>query len=207
MPSRILCSKPEWVAPMRKLLYLLTVILVVGCGGGTYLPTTPQSGAIQPEDEETGRVFRLSNGALSNFLFTAGPGYNGVVPPVNENSQIGGQLVLDSSTNNQLTVTLSQASRRLNLGIFAQDGEIASGETFSLMATPGTAGSNLILNDTNASWSQRDDSMGSITITELHESQVGFDFDFSNIQPASGTAAGPFAVSGHIQASLQDITP
>lgn len=207
------------------LLPFLFLLALCGCGT-TPIVTSELTFAEEPAEEPAPRTFLVSGGVVTNFLFTAGPGYNGVVPPVTEVSALAGNLTNQSPDSNQFTLSLSETTsagqavtvRELNWGILALSSPLEVGQTFNLIVNPGDAGCFLTLSDittqagiatTNQAWIANATSSGTITITALADDQVEIDFSFQDVQPdaSAGNAQGTFSVSGHVLANLSEVVP
>jgi hypothetical protein len=209
---------------LKLLSPLLLLLLLCGCGTK---PLVTSELTLPPEEEPAlGRSFTLSAGLLSNFLFTAGPGYNGVVPPVDAASALDGTMLNEADEDNELELNLSETTtlgpvenvRTLALAILAGSAALEVGQTFNLIQNEGQVGCTLTLRDVstqagsesvNRAWIPTVASSGTVTITALSDSEIEFDFAFQNLQPDPAVAAtqGTFSVSGHVLANLTEVVP
>lgn len=164
----------------------------------------------------------ILGGEVLDFTFTPDGSYNGVEPPVDATSLIGGAVVTGSATQNLVTISLSEiegsAVRGLVFGIVTQDGEaLVVGETYPLVATNTETGSVLSLSEsvgttvTEAWVATTGTSAGSVTLVALDDNGVEVDFNFTNVIPnsavANNTAAGTFDISGTVVADFAPTLP
>ena len=212
-----------------KRIPLLLLLLLWGCGTR---PIVTSELTPPPEEEAatTARSFTITGGVITNFLFTAGPGYNGVVPPVDTNSTLEGDMVNEAEADNQLNLRLSQTTpsgppgapivnvRKLAFGILSRSTPLEAGQVFQLIANPEDPGAYVTLVDATTqsgvetihqTWTHTAASNGTLTVTDLSDSQVELDFTLQNIQPNLnlGNAQGTFTVTGHLQADLSEGVP
>lgn len=207
----------------RIMMLLLLTLWVTGCG--TQLIQTSEL-ILPPEEEEAAstRRFRLTSGTVRNYLFTAGPGYNGVVPPVDAQSELEGEVVLEGPGNSVRVILRenlpSNQVRQLALTIEALDEALEPGRSYNLVVDADQVGSHGVLTDftiqglnqvLNQVWRNSSNSQGSITLVDLSETTLQIVFDLQVLEPDpapnTGNAQGSFTVSGEIQATLEEEAP
>jgi hypothetical protein len=181
-------------------------------------PTPPANGG------NTGDQRIILGGTLSNFTFTPDGDYNGVNPPVDGGSVIGGAVVTGSDEENVVTISISETTvngssvdvRSLVFGIVTHNGqELVVGETYPLVMNEDGDGSLLSLQSTtgttvNAAWtSTPGTSAGTVTLVALDDEGVELDFNFTNIIPnsevANNLAEGTFDISGTVVAEFANL--
>ena len=178
-------------------------------------PTPP------PINGGNGESRLFASGVLSDFTFTPDNNYNGVNPPVDNGSTIGGALITGFDTENLVSITISEiegnAVRSLVFGVVTQTGDIEVGETYPLILSEDGDGSLLSLSESvgttiEAAWiTEPGTSTGSVTVVAIDEEGVELDFNFDNVIPnsevANNTAQGSFDVSGTVVADFAPVLP
>ena len=193
--------------------FLVLALLLCGCG-----QTLQQSQTLTfaPEEEEVAvlpdRVFVLSNGQVTALTFTPEQNYNGTNPPVTLLSSLSGSVVVDSETNNQISLALSQDARTLSFGVLSGSDPLLTGQLYAPFSNDVGPGSFLNLEDLTSgrkSWIQNAATSGGLTIVSLTDSAIEVDFHFvglqSNFRQGTGNATGGFDVSGHVIADLTQL--
>ncbi|MBT9584348.1 hypothetical protein IV102_13480 [bacterium] len=191
--------------------YVLTI------GGETFTGVLQSAGLGMPgpspsPGQGTNRL--VGGGTLSGFIFSPLGGYNGVNPPVNTASLIGGVVRDGSNNNNTATISISQSQivgtsvtiRALVVGVVTGASPLTVGQTYPLVSTPNGEGSLISLSETTGTtidraWAPTPNSAGNVTITSLTDTSIQLDFQFTNLGPnseAPGTAAGGFDTSGTV---------
>ena len=198
---------------MKLRKFLILALLLCGCG-----QTLQQSQTLTfpPEEEEVvelpDRVFVLSNGQVTALTFTPDLNYNGTNPPVTLLSSLSGSVVVDSETNNQVSLALSQDSCTMSFGVLSGSDPLQTGQLYEPFFNDVGPGSFLNLEDLTAgrkSWIQTAATTGGLTIVSLTDSAIEVDFNFvglqSNFRQGTGNATGGFDVSGHVIADLTQL--
>lgn len=183
-------------------------------------PTPPQP---SPDPTPGGDLQAIVDGTLTNFVFNADGNYNGDNPPVSNDDIFSGAVGEgdDDITTATAAITrsiLTGTTLELNLFVVSvnlPDGEdLVVGHTYSVPvgSSRGAIISLNQINDTGAiekAWSMTPSTTGSFTITSLTDSEIEFDFSFSNVGPnsevAGNAALGTFSTSGHIKGILSGI--
>jgi len=194
-----------------KLKYFIVLALLV-CGCGQTLQQS-QTLTLPPEEEEVtplpDRTFVVSNGQVSSLVFTPDSAYNGTNPPVTLLSSLSGSLVVDSETEDQLTLALTEGARTLSFGVLNGADPLVEGQLYTPFSNDVGPGAFLNLEDLTSgrkSWTQTAATIGGLTIVALSDTALEVDFNFvgiqSNFRQGSGTATGFFDVNGHLTAEL-----
>jgi hypothetical protein len=195
---------------MKLKRFLLLTLLLCGCGQtlqqSQILTLPPSQGTSTPLPD---RTFAVSNGQVSRLVFTPDAFYNGINPPVTTLSTLSGTLVVNSNTNNQLTLALREGARTLSFGVLNGPNQLVAGQLYAPFFNDVGPGSFLNLEDLSAgrkSWIQIATTTGGLTIVSLSDTAIEVDFSFIGVQKnfhqGSGTALGNFDVSGHLTATL-----
>lgn len=187
-----------------KVIYLLLLLLVLaGCGQKleqSQSLTLPPEESEEEEEAPPDRTFVIGNGNITALVFKPDGSYNGTNPPVTTASLVGGSLNVDSESNNNLDLTLSEGDRALRLGVISGADPLTTGLLYDL-----GLGAFLNLRDLSVgtrTWGATAASTGGITIVALDDTSIEIDFNYTAVQPDLGL--GTFDVSGHLTA---DLTP
>lgn len=181
---------------------------------GSISATSTNNGGTQ-----NGTSHFVTSGTLSSFVFNPDGSYNGVNPPVDGNSLVGGTVVTGSTNNNQVTLGVSFTQivgttvhvRTLAVGILTHGNALVVGQSYPIVVTQGADGSAVSLSETTGTnidkaWTVTSSTTGSATITSLTSNSVGLDFTFTNVGPntaaQTSTATGTFSTSGHIDGNF-----
>lgn len=191
----------------------LLLLLLCGCGQTLQQSQTLTLPAEEEEEVELpDRVFVLSNGQVTALTFTPNQDYNGTNPPVTLLSSVSGSVVVDSETNNQVSMALSQDACTLSFGVLSGSDPLQTGQLYAPFSNDVGPGSFLNLEDLTSgrkSWIQNAATTGGLTIVSLTDSAIEVDFNFvglqSNFRQGTGNATGGFNVSGHVLGDLTEL--
>jgi len=182
---------------MKIAYVLLVLLLLAGCGQkleqSQILTAAPEEES-EPETPPD-RTFVVSNGVITSLVFTPGGTYNGTNPPVTTASVVSGSLNIDSETNNNLDLSLTEGARTLHFGLATGADALVTGQLYDF-----TQGAFVDLLDDALTWRQTALSSGGLTIVNLSDSSIEVDFNFMQVQPVLGQ--GTFDISGHLTADL-----
>ncbi len=167
------------------------------------------------DNPNTGDSRQIFGGTFSNFVFTPDGAYNGVDPPVTENSPLTGIYTENSPGSNLTTLILSELganTRSLTVSIITQDGRpVNVGQTYNLVTDPNEDGAIVTLNESTGTtvtrgWSQVAGTTGQMTVISVNGSNIEVAFEFNNLGPNpeidGNTATGGFSVEGRVLANF-----
>lgn len=197
-------------------------LVVLTIDGQTYSGTLQPGTVNNNTNNNNGGTARLViGGSVPAFTFTPNGSYNGVNPPVDTGSMVGGAVQNSSPDVNSITLSLSETTlngvtpviRALAVGIRSPQ-TLVVGQSYPLLTGQAQEGSFISLSESEGqtvtqAWAPDAQTTGQVTLVRLTDSEVELQFQFSDVglnsEVQGNTAAGRFSTSGTIVGTLSTL--